>query len=55
MKKKEYIKPKVAALELEVSVILAGSILEEATEDDYVDENVSKYWETPTTKDIWAD
>ena len=40
MKKKEYIKPEVAVLQMEAQAILAVSEIRKATEDDYSDENI---------------
>lgn len=41
MKKKEYIKPEIAVLQMETQAILAVSEIKKATDDDYSDENVS--------------
>ena len=35
MKKKEYIKPEIAVLQMETQAILAGSYIEKASYDDY--------------------
>ena len=45
MKKKEYIKPEIAVLQMETQAILAGSKIETAKENDYSDDNVSKFIE----------
>ena len=55
MKKKKYIKPVVSIMEMETTVILAGSVIQKASEADYSDENVKDFWDNPTDKGIWAD
>ena len=55
MKKKKYIKPVVSVMEMETTVILAGSVIRKATDEDYSDENVKDFWDNSTNKRIWAD
>ncbi len=55
MKKKKYIKPVVSVMEMETTVILAGSVIRKAAEKDYSEENVKDFWDNPTDKGIWAD
>ena len=43
MKKKEYIKPEIAVLQMETQAILAGSYIRKATEEDY--RNLDEYIE----------
>lgn len=55
MKKKRYIKPVVSVMEMETTAILAGSVIQKASEADYSDEKVQDFWDNPTDKRIWAD
>lgn len=55
MKKKEYIRPEISVLQLEVQAILANSQIRMASDDDYTDEEMDDYWDNPESKDIWAD
>ena len=55
MKKKKYIRPVVSVMEMETTVILAGSVIQKAAEEDYSDENVKNFWDNETNKGIWAD
>ena len=55
MKKKKYIKPVVSVMEMETTVILAGSVIQKAEEADYSDEKVKDFWDNQTDKRIWAD
>ena len=55
MKKKRYIKPVVSVMEMETTTILAGSVIQKASEEDYSNENVKDFWDNPTDKRIWAD
>ena len=55
MKKKRYIKPVVSVMEMETTVILAGSVIRKASEEDYSDDNVKDFWDNSTNKGIWAD
>ena len=55
MKKKKYIKPVVSIMEMETTVILAGSGIQKAAEADYSEENVKDFWDNSTNKGIWAD
>ena len=55
MKKKRYIKPVVSVMEMETTAILASSVIEKAAEDDYSNEKVQDFWDSPTNKGIWAD
>lgn len=55
MKKKRYIKPVVSVMEMETTVILAGSVIRKASDEDYSKENVKDFWDNPTDKRIWAD
>ena len=55
MKKKRYIKPVVSVMEMETTVILAGSGIQKASEEDYSDEKVQDFWDNSTNKGIWAD
>ena len=45
MKKEEYIKPEMKVYQIETPSILAGSEIKVATEDDYSNDNVSKFIE----------
>ena len=55
MKKKKYIKPVVSVMEMETTAILAGSVIQKASESDYSDDNVKDFWDNSTDKGIWAD
>ena len=55
MKKKKYIKPVVSVMEMEATAILASSVIEKAAEEDYSNEKVQDFWDSPTNKGIWAD
>ena len=55
MKKKRYIKPVVSVMEMETTTILAGSVIQKASEEDYSNENVKDFWDNSTNKGIWAD
>lgn len=57
MKKFKYIAPKSQVIEIELSSIMATSTesIKKFTEDDYTEENAKNFWETPSSKDIWAD
>ena len=55
MKKKKYIKPVVSVMEMETTVILAGSVIRKASDEDYSEENVKDFWDNTTDKRIWAD
>ena len=55
MKKKKYIKPVVSVMEMETTVILAGSVIQKAEDVDYSDEKVKDFWDNETNKRIWAD
>ena len=55
MKKKRYIKPVVSVMEMETTAILASSVIEKAAEEDYSNEKVQDFWDSPTNKGIWAD
>ena len=55
MKKKKYIKPVVSVMEMETTVILAGSVIQKASDEDYREENVKDFWDNETNKGIWAD
>ena len=57
MKKFKYIAPKSQAIEIELSSIMATSTetIKKFKEDDYTEENAKNFWETPSSKDIWAD
>ena len=55
MKKKRYIKPVVSVMEMETTVILAGSVIQKASDEDYREENVKDFWDSSTNKGIWAD
>ena len=55
MKKKRYIKPVVSVMEMETTAILAGSVIQKASDEDYHDENVKDFWNNSTNKGIWAD
>lgn len=57
MKKFKYIAPKSQVIEIELSSIMATSTetIKKFTEDDYTEETVKNFWETPSDKDIWAD
>lgn len=57
MKKFKYIAPKSQVIEIELSSIMATSTeaIKKFTEEDYTEENVKNFWETPSSKDIWAD
>ena len=45
MKKKRYIKPVVSVMEMEATAILASSVIEKASEEDYSDDNVKDFWD----------
>ena len=53
MKKKEYIKPEMNVYQMETQVILAGSEIVKAAEEDYGEESVSDYRDLSGS--IWAD
>lgn len=55
MKKKKYIKPVVSVMEMETTAILAGSVIQKASDADYSEENVKDFWDNTTDKGIWAD
>ena len=55
MKKKKYIKPVVSVMEMGTTAILAGSVIQQASDEDYSDEKVKDFWDNPTDKGIWAD
>ena len=55
MKKKKYIKPVVSIMEMETTAILAGSVIQKASDEDYSDDKVQDFWDNPTNKGIWAD
>ena len=55
MKKKRYIKPVVSVMEMEITAILAGSVIRKAGDEDYSDDNVKDFWDNSTNKGIWAD
>ena len=55
MKTRRYIKPVVSVMEMETTAILAGSVIQKASEADYSDDNVKDFWDNPTNKRIWAD
>ena len=55
MKKKRYIKPVVSVMEMETTAILASSVIQKASDEDYSDENVKDFWDNSTNKGIWAD
>ena len=55
MKKKRYIKPVVSVMEMETTAILAGSVIQKSSDEDYRDENVKDFWDNSTNKGIWAD
>ncbi len=55
MKKKRYIKPVVSVMEMETTAILASSVIQKASEEDYSEENVKDFWDNTTNKGIWAD
>ena len=55
MEKKRYIKPVVSVMEMETTAILASSVIEKAAEEDYSNEKVQDFWDSPTNKGIWAD
>ena len=48
MKKKRYIKPVVSVMEMETTAILAGSVIQKASEADYSDEKVKDFWDNET-------
>ena len=50
MEKKEYIKPDMKVLQMEIQAILAGSYIRKTTEDDY--RNLDEYIEEDS---IYAD
>ena len=52
---KKYIKPVVSVMEMEATAILASSVIEKAAEEDYSNEKVQDFWDSPTNKGIWAD
>ena len=53
MKKKKYIKPVVSVMEMETTAILAGSVIQKASDEDYSEESVSNYRDASGS--IWAD
>ena len=55
MKKKRYIKPVVSVMEMETTAILAGSVIQKVSDEDYSDENVKDFWDNTNDKRIWAD
>ena len=55
MKKKRYIKPVVSVMDMKTTAILAGSVIQKASEADYSDEKVKDFWDNQTDKRIWAD
>ena len=55
MKKKRYNKPVVSVMEMETTAILAGSVIQKASDEDYRDEKVKDFWDNETNKGIWAD
>ena len=55
MKKKRYIKPVVSVMEMETTAILADSVIQKASDEDYSEENVKDFWDNSTNKGIWAD
>ena len=55
MEKKRYIKPVVSVMEMETTAILAGSVIQKASEADYSDEKVKDFWDNETNKGILAD
>ena len=55
MKKKRYIKPVGSVMEMETTAILAGSVIQKASDADYSDDKVQDFWDNPTNKGIWAD
>ena len=55
MKKKKYIKPVVSVMDMETTAILAGAVIQKASDEDYRDENVKDFWDNETNKGIWAD
>ena len=55
MRKKNYIKPEALVVPTEASVILAGSTIRMAAEEDYSEDNVSDFWDSKDSKSIWAD
>ena len=55
MKKKRYIKPVVSVMEMETTAILAGYVIQKASDEDYSEENVKDFWDNSTNKGIWAD
>ena len=55
MKKKRYIKPVVSIMEMETTAILAGSVIQKASDKDYSEEKVKDFWDNSTNKGIWAD
>ena len=55
MRKKNYIKPEALVVPTEASVILAGSTIRMAAEEDYSEEKVSDFWDSEDSKSIWAD
>lgn len=57
MKKFKYIAPKSQVIEIELSSIMATSTeaIKKFKEEDYTEETVKNFWETPSDKDIWAD
>ena len=55
MKKKRYIKPVVSVMEMETTAILAGSVIQKASDGDYSDDKVQDFWDNSTNKGIWAD
>lgn len=53
MKKKEYIKPEMKKYEINPLVILAGSVINMATDADYDEDAVDDYRDA--SYNIWAD
>ena len=52
---RNYIKPVVSVMEMETTAILAGSVIQKASDEDYSEENVKDFWDNSTNKGIWAD
>ena len=55
MKKKRDITPVVSVMDMETTAILAGSVIQKASDEDYSEENVKDFWDNSTNKGIWAD
>ena len=53
MKKKEYIRPEICVVQMEVHSILTNSQISVAQESDYEEEEIDDYWDSG--KGIWAD